>query len=610
MSAQRPQRGGSSGADSDEAVFFGLAAGLVLLVAAGAWAGVHAGARLAGEPTPPANLVELAMGIARGEVSWPWQSTAVLVSIVVLLVFLALLVLLLVGRRRSKRSRVDDAAKQLARGRDVRHLTGKGAASTAARLGVKDSPGLPIGKSVRSGQTLYHGWEDVSVDIWGPRTGKTTSRAVPAILAAPGAVLATSNKRDLVDTTRDVREELTGERVWVFDPQGIVDEPLTWWWNPLTYVTDEVKAQMLADIFISAGRDPGARTDAYFDSAASDLLAGLLLAAAIGNRPITEVYLWLTRPTDEEPVDLLKDAGHMLVAANVEAIIGAPDKQRAGVYGSAQQTASFLTNRAATRWVTPGPRRQFVPADFVRSHQTLYSLSKEGRGSAGPLVTALTAAVTEAAEEAAKTQPGGRLGTPMVCVLDEAANVVRWRELPNLYSHYGSRGIVIMTILQSWSQGVEVWGRDGMRKLWSAANIRVYGGGVSEAEFLGELRQLIGTRDIDQISISTGKGGRSRNRTPGGRTKDILDVAELAAMPRGRAILFASGAPPTLLETIPWMNGSHADQVRASITAHDPAAAHPSAPTPEAPTDLAIEPARPATSADLLDTWRPSEGVR
>lgn len=211
------------------------------------------------------NPVELAMGLFRGEVTWPWQSTAVLVATAVALVILAVLATVLVGRRRAKRSRVDDAAKQLARGRDVRHLTSKGAASSAVRLGVADSPGLPIGKSVRSGQTLFHGWEDVAVDIWGPRTGKTTSRAVPAILSAPGAVVATSNKRDLVDATRDVREELTGEQAWVFDPQGIVDEPATWWWNPLSYVTDEVKAQMLADIFVSAGRDPNAKTDAYFD---------------------------------------------------------------------------------------------------------------------------------------------------------------------------------------------------------------------------------------------------------------------------------------------------------------------------------------------------------
>jgi type IV secretory pathway TraG/TraD family ATPase VirD4 len=129
-----------------------------------------------------------------------------------------------------------------------------------------------------------------------------------------------------------------------------------------------------------------------------------------------------------------------------------------------------------------------VPDDFVRSGAgTIYSLSKEGRGNAGPLVTALTVAITEAAEDLAKTSPGGRLRTPMVAVLDEAANVCRWRELPNVYSHYGSRGICILTILQSWSQGVDVWGREGMRKLWSAANIKVYGGGVSEKEFLDEL---------------------------------------------------------------------------------------------------------------------------
>ncbi|MGY1749155.1 TraG/TraD/VirD4 family protein [Modestobacter sp. SYSU DS0511] len=72
----------------------------------------------------------------------------------------------------------------------------------------------------------------------------------------------------------------------------------------------------------------------------------------------------------------------------------------------------------------------------------------------------------------------------LVAVLDEAANVCRWHNLPDLYSHYGSRGITILTILQAWSQGVEVWGRNGMRKLWSAANVKIYGGGVSEIEFL------------------------------------------------------------------------------------------------------------------------------
>ncbi|WP_405065130.1 TraM recognition domain-containing protein [Kribbella sp. NBC_01510] len=43
----------------------------------------------------------------------------------------------------------------------------------------------------------------------------------------------------------------------------------------------------------------------------------------------------------------------------------------------------------------------------------------------------------------------------MIGVLDEAANVCRWKDLPDLYSHYGSREIVLTTILQSWAHGSE-----------------------------------------------------------------------------------------------------------------------------------------------------------
>ena len=61
-------------------------------------------------------------------------------------------------------------------------------------------------------------------------------------------------------------------------------------------------------------------------------------------------------------------------------------------------------NRAVARWVTPQPtdlRPQFQPKTFVREGGTLYSLSKEGLGTGGLLVTALTVAVVEAAEELA-----------------------------------------------------------------------------------------------------------------------------------------------------------------------------------------------------------------
>ena len=52
----------------------------------------------------------------------------------------------------------------------------------------------------------------------------------------------------------------------------------------------------------------------------------------------------------------------------------------------------------------------------------------------------------------------------------------------------------------------------------------------------------------------------------------ILDVADLQGMPKGRAVVLASGTRPTLITTQPWMNGPHAAAVKASIAAHDPSA--------------------------------------
>ncbi len=554
---------------SPEAILIWIVLILVLVTMGVLYVTLHLGHRFAGTGlSPPANPFEVLFGFFGGDI--PWPGTAgwwVLGGVGAAGVAASLLAVLIARRLRG--SRVDRSATFMGRGRDIADLSQRQATTRAVRLGVTASPGVPIGRTVASGEMLYGSWEDMHIDIWGPRTGKTTSRAVPAILEAPGSVLVTSNKRDVVDATRDPRR--AAGPVWVFDPQSIALEEPTWWWDPLSYVTDEARAARLAEHFAAGSRDPSARGDAYFDPAGQDLLAGLLLAGALDRRPITEVYTWLTRPTDETPADILRQHGFTLTADQVAGAIATPYEQRGGIYGTAMQMAACLTNRQVARWVTPvspgDERPRFRPEEFIRGSGTLYSLSREGRGTAGPLVTALTVAVVEAAEELAATSPGGRLATPLLGVLDEAANVCRWRELPNLYSHYGSRGIILMTILQSWSQGVEVWGEAGMKKLWSASNVKVYGGGVSEAGFLEDLSRLIG--DFDTMSRSASYGSYHSVSRQLSRER-ILDVADLAALPKGRAVVFASGSRPTLIETLPWMAGPHAGAVQASIRAHEP----------------------------------------
>lgn len=550
-----------------------LSAVIVLICAT--WLALRVGAAIDHQPLPAGNPFAAVISLLAGKSSWPGLgASAMAVAELALLVVIGVAV----ARWRSgpgRRLGVDHAVRHLASRRDHAELSAEQAAAAASRLGVQAAlPGVRIGLALTTGKPVYGSWEMTQADIWGARRGKTTSRVVPAILDAPGAVVATSNKRDVVDTTRAVRAE--AGPVWVFDPQAVAAEPPSWWWNPLSYVTNVDKAARLAAVLAHAARPADARQDAFFDPKGEQLLAFLLLAAAACHTPVTTVFEWTADPTDVMPVDILRAAGHELPAQAVQGVINSPDKQRAGVYGTAEKIVNFLVNPAITEWVTPGSRPgarpEFSPQNFVAGTGTLYLLSREGQGTAGPLVTALTVATIEAAEELATRSPGGRLSVPLLCVLDEAANVCRWKDLPDLYSHYGSRGIVLMTMLQSWAQGVSVWGEDGMTKLWSSASIRVYGGGEVDPRFLGTLSQLIGDYEARTTSVSVQHGRMgSRSTTTSTRVERILEVADLAALPMGRAVVFASGSRPILVQTEPWYAGPHAERVRAAIARPAPA---------------------------------------
>ncbi len=545
--------------------------GVVVVSSGTAWVALGVDDALHGhQATSGRTPLEVLLALTQGEAAWTTTATVVAAALAAAVLAAVGLGVRVVRSRRSAELAIDYAAAHMGKGKEIAEMTEKVVRATAERLGSAEPPGLTLGWTVVGNTRLFSGWEDVVINLCGPRGGKTTSLAIPAIVDAPGAVLATSNKRDLVDATRDVRAAKTGAEVWVFDPQQLVDEPATWWWNPLSFITDEVSAMRLAKVFADATRPAGARVDAYFDGAALTHLGGLLLAAAVGGRPITDVYLWLSDMIDDTPQRILERAGRTIMAASVDGTLNLPAKQRAGVYDTAKQLVAFLINDQATQWVTPGRpgRREFNPHAFVRSNDTLYSMSKEGVASAGPLVTAMNVAVMTAAEEYAKHLKDGRLGVPMVVVLDEAANVCRWSELPDMYSHFGSRGICVMTFLQSWEQGVAAWGKAGMDKLWGASTRRIVGAGLADSQFLESVSRLIGEFERTQHSVSSSRGGGSTS-TQAVRER-ILDVSDLHAMPKQRVVVLGAGVRPVLAKPVPWMVGPHREAIDASWKRHNP----------------------------------------
>jgi len=591
----------TSGGNSDAVAWLIPAVAAVAAVIGGAlWTAGGLASVLAGRGwrSAPFTLTTL-IGVVRNGTTAFWPGTdphLVLGGAAALTCLVLLPAAVLTLRRYLRAPAADDPRRSLARPAHLTPLLRRAAAARAQRLrpslAGRKAKALPAGDvGVLLGRLgtaeLFCSWEDVAVAFMAPRSGKTTTLAVPITLAAPGPVVLTSNKVEGWKETAALRATQTGERVWTFDPQRIAHTPQSWWWNPLRDLTTVAEANRLAGHFVATVEDD--RRDIW-GPAARELLATLLLAAAVGGGTLLDVYAWLADEATPIPGGLLREHGYDLLARTLRGTQDSPPETRGSVYFTARAATACLRDGQITAWVTPPacnrasyrpddpggtdpaggvaePLVEFQPETFPTSRQTLYLLSKDEGGSAGPLVAALTDRVLRCGVTAAE-RAGGRLDPPMVLVLDEAANICRIADLPALYSHLGSRGIVPLTILQSYSQAVGVWGETGTKALWGAATIKLIGAGMDDPTFAEDLSRLVGDHDVPTVSRNTGggRGGGGSSRTHATRQQRILPASAVRELGKGQALLLATGAKPALLSLQPWYTGPHATQIAAAST--------------------------------------------
>jgi Type IV secretory system Conjugative DNA transfer len=314
---------------------------------------------------------------------WPTVNprliTGIAVTIIVMAVGTAVVVVrAVVGRR----PRVGDMFAALASPADVAVLTPTGVRVRAVALRpslagvnvrqIADSDaGLTIGTLEPGGPLLSASWEDVGLAIMAPRAGKTSSVAIPAALSAPGCLVVTENKAGLWAATGALRAERTGRAVWVFDPNLIARTKQGWWWNPLTTIRSYAEAFRFAGHFtqtlvVDEKRD-------FWTGAAQDLLAGLFLAAAVGERHLTVVYGWLNDSGNPEPERLLRAHGFV---ADAESLAGSGIDDAA----FAEDISRLIGDHdVPVRTTSHGPghrsdsvtvrRERVLPADRVRALQ-------------------------------------------------------------------------------------------------------------------------------------------------------------------------------------------------------------------------------------------------
>ena len=159
--------------------------------------------------------------------------------------------------------------------------------------------------------------------VLGPtRSGKTVSVVIPSVVEAPGFVLATSTRGDIIKTTRYLRECGVKDRkngaeyggrgagtTHTFDPEGVAEnDPDTRHnmnWTPLQGCDDPAVAMRRAQTMVAIGGMGSGSNNQEWGVSATMYVQAMLYAAAIADRTINDCYRWSPSPeAAQEAADL------------------------------------------------------------------------------------------------------------------------------------------------------------------------------------------------------------------------------------------------------------------------------------------------------------------
>lgn len=361
------------------------------------------------------------------------------------------------------------------------------------------------------GGDVFASFEDSLLVVGPPRSGKSSSFIIPTLLDAPGPVVTTSTRPDVINETIEMVQR-QGRPVYIFDPQNLARGAYpTLRWSPVFGCAQLEVAHRRASAF-SAGVPLSGRDDAFWQAQAVAVLAPYLMAADVADLDISSVQAWAMTADISEALSIL--TGRAEAGILLQQLVGV-DKfappTRASVFSTVQRALDCFVLPSVSQACSPPRGKEFDPRKFLEEKGVLYVLGtpQETSSIAPLLATILDEIVAEAHELAWVSSDSHRLEPPLELLLDEAANIAPLPNLAQLMATGGGSGIVTAIVLQSESQAVHRWGAAQAKALEDSATWKVYLPGLSDIQTLSALSTLGGSIEVEQTSETASAGGKS-----------------------------------------------------------------------------------------------------
>jgi type IV secretion system protein VirD4 len=395
-----------------------------------------------------------------------------------------------------------------------------------------------------------------SVIALGPtQSQKTSGLAIPAILEWDGPVLAACVKPDLIRSTIGRRWQ-RGE-VFLYDPAGATGMEANTW-SPLPRCETWEGAYRMALSLVDASRlaSRADRDSEAVPGAATNLLAAMLLAAAISGRAMGDVLRWGQRQDRNEITAAINVANEPAALDAFEAIWGLAEQRRSQVYAQVLGVISAYTD-PTVKEASVGTRFTAERLLEGQANTAYVSLPAHEQRRLGPLSVALVQDVIELAFERSRNR-GAPIDPALLVVLDDAASSAALPQLDVYAASAGGYGVQLVTAFRHLSQ-MRARYDDRAEAVFANHRAKVILSGVTDPETLALLSHLLGDETIRQLATPAAlakaakdRGGDSEAVRSAARGRGASPAEALGWISPGHGVLLYGHLPPAPITLRPW----------------------------------------------------------
>ena len=403
------------------------------------------------------------------------------------------------------------------------------------------------------------------------QTGKSRGDLVHKGLGAPGALLCSTTKPDLLEfaaLTR-TRRRMAGP-VLVFDATGTTRWPAQPRWSPISGCDDWRSAYQRAHTMVEAAAvnltEGNSGNDRVFRERATMVVAAYLLAAALYGRGVGVLVRWsIGKPPSTEPADLLEPRYPQL-ARNLRAEIGMVAQTSDAVWLSVRRVIEPFLDPHLLELCSPRPGRGFDARAHIAQGGSLFLIAGQHQAAhAVPVLTALAEHWLATAQQMALEYPSRRLDPPATAVLDELCNATPIPQLPDIISDSAGRGVIVHWAAQSAAQLEDTFTPVRARQLLDNTTTMSIWGGLKDARTLEWISTLTGHRERmrwQQFSEGLLQPGRS---SLGTETVPTYRPGEVRTLDPGRVLVIHRNLDPILARAVDVSRREDWRQIRRDV---------------------------------------------